>query len=71
MKQLNYKFCLNLFIGLVLALHVSAQKKYVAPALSTPGSWSMILVPDPQTYVKFERNQPILELMTSWIKENS
>ena len=70
MKQINYKFCLNLFIGLVLALHVSAQKKYVAPALSTPGSWSMILVPDPQTYVKFERNQPILELMTSWIKEN-
>lgn len=30
----------------------------------------MVLLPDPQTYVKFERNQPILELMTTWIKEN-
>lgn len=27
----------------------------------------MILLPDPQTYVKFGRNQPILDLMMEWI----
>ncbi|WP_255501683.1 metallophosphoesterase [Olivibacter sp. SDN3] len=30
----------------------------------------MVLLPDPQTYVKFARNQPIFELMTAWISEN-
>ncbi|WP_339706426.1 metallophosphoesterase [uncultured Kriegella sp.] len=30
----------------------------------------MILIPDTQSYVKFERNHGILELMTSWISEN-
>ena len=64
------KFLFNLLIALVFAAQAFAQKKYVAPALSNPNSWSMVLVPDPQTYVKFERNQPILELMTTWIKEN-
>lgn len=47
-----------------------AQQKYQAPSLSNPESWSMILLPDPQTYVKFERNQPILSLMMAWISEN-
>lgn len=49
-----------------------AQEKttYSPPSLSTTDSWSMILLPDPQTYVKFGRNQPVLELMTSWISEN-
>jgi hypothetical protein len=30
----------------------------------------MIMLPDPQTYVKFGRNQPIFELMITWISEN-
>src|SRR5690606_8923747 len=38
--------------------------------LSSPDSWSIILLPDPQTYVKFGRNQPLFELMTTWISEN-
>ena len=59
-----------LFIGILFSLQVAAQKKYAAPALSTPGSWSMILLPDPQSYVKFGRNQPLLELMTAWVAEN-
>ncbi|QMU31692.1 metallophosphoesterase [Adhaeribacter radiodurans] len=67
---MNARFQISLVIFVLFSLSVCAQKKYVAPALSTPGSWSMILVPDPQSYVKFERNQPILELMTSWVKEN-
>jgi len=67
---MSFKFYLILVAGLFFSFNVFAQKKYIAPALSNHGSWSMILVPDPQSYVKFERNQPILELMTSWIKDN-
>ncbi|MDR0712664.1 MAG: metallophosphoesterase [Bacteroidales bacterium] len=50
-------------------IHVSAQseKTYAPPQLSDAGSWSMILLPDPQTYVKFDYNQPLFELMTAWI----
>jgi len=46
------------------------EKQYTAPVLTDAHSWSMILLPDPQTYVKFKRNQPIFELMTNWISEN-
>lgn len=52
------------------SLPVTAQENYNPPQLSSPDSWTMILLPDPQTYVKFGRNQPILELMTAWISEN-
>lgn len=48
---------------------IYAQERYEAPKLSDPDSWTMILLPDPQSYVKFERNQGILELMTGWISE--
>lgn len=44
--------------------------EYSLPELTEGESWSMILLPDPQTYVKFGRNQGILELMTGWIEEN-
>ncbi|WP_159636751.1 metallophosphoesterase [Sphingobacterium composti Ten et al. 2007 non Yoo et al. 2007] len=47
-----------------------AQSNYEKPKLSNPDSWSLVLIPDPQSYVKFSRNQGILELMTSWIREN-
>lgn len=43
---------------------------YAPPRLSEPQAWSLILVPDIQTYSKFGRNQGICELMTAWIAEN-
>ncbi len=46
------------------------QKKYQPPALSDPNAWTVIMLPDPQSYEKFARNQPIFELMTAWIKDN-
>lgn len=62
--------CIALLFGLI-SLSVNAQqKKYEAPALSDPNSWSIIMLPDPQTYQKFARNQPVFELMTAWISEN-
>jgi len=64
------KFLLfTLFITIVL-ISEAQQKKYVPPALSDSNSWSMIILPDPQTYQKFARNQPIFELMTAWIADN-
>ncbi|MDR1337046.1 MAG: metallophosphoesterase [Tannerella sp.] len=47
-----------------------AAEQYRKPALENRDSWSLILIPDPQNYVKYGRNQPILDLMTSWIHEN-
>jgi hypothetical protein len=46
-----------------------AQQEVQAPQLSDPKSYSWILLPDPQTYNKFGRNQPLFQLMTSWIAD--
>jgi len=56
--------------ALLFSSFVNAQE-YKAPALSDPASWSMILIPDPQSYVKFDYNQPLFELMTAWIARNA
>lgn len=69
MKKMILKNVLVFFL-LANVFCANAQEKYVAPELSNPESWSVILVPDPQTYVKYTRNQGILNLMTSWIAEN-
>lgn len=46
-----------------------AQKQDNSPRISNPKSFTWILLPDPQTYQKFERNQPIFDLMIRWIKD--
>lgn len=63
---------IGLFFLCYLAFFYSAiaQQNYERPKLSHEDSWSLILIPDPQSYVKFSRNQGILDLMTSWIREN-
>lgn len=53
-----------------LSLPALAQQPYRAPELSHPKSWTMVVLPDPQNYVKFAENQPLLELMTVWIRQN-
>lgn len=42
----------------------------VYPTLEDEHSFSMIMVPDPQCYVKFAANQPLFELQTAWIAQN-
>ncbi len=42
----------------------------VYPQLQDEKSFNMILVPDPQSYVKFAANQPLFELQTAWIAQN-
>ncbi|SEO05656.1 Calcineurin-like phosphoesterase [bacterium A37T11] len=49
----------------------NAQKNYDAPTLTDSNSWSMILLPDPQNYHRFERNKSIFDLMMDWIDENT
>ena len=60
MKQGNLKFFYSLVITILyLANAVAQQQKYTPPALSDPDSWSIIMLPDPQTYQKFERPAPV------------
>src|SRR5690606_16467219 len=66
---------LNLFISFLVYLFIVqgtayAQTKYQKPILTDSNSWSLVLLPDPQSYMKFERNQHIFGLMMSWIREN-
>ena len=42
----------------------------VYPELEDKGSFSMIMIPDPQSYTKFAANQPLFELMTAWTAQN-
>lgn len=65
-------FMLLLFILLPLFSPLAAQQStFEEPHLTDDNSWSLIILPDTQTYVKFERNQGILDLMTTWIAENA
>lgn len=68
-------FLCRIFLTLIIisclsSFSLSAQNNYEPPHLSSPDSWTLILLPDPQNYVKFGRNQPLFELMTAWISEN-
>ena len=70
MKRFLQRLLLFTILFLIVLISDAQKKKYAAPALSDSNSWSMILLPDPQTYQKFARNQPIFELMTAWIADN-
>ena len=64
------------FLALTMATTLLAQGRKgvpqipVYPELQEQGSFSMILVPDPQSYTKFAANQPLFELQTAWIAQN-
>ncbi len=40
---------------------------FTPPALTDPQSWSMVVVPDIQTYIKQIENHGILDMMLAWI----
>lgn len=63
------KIILTWILG-VLLLGVFAQEaSFQKPKLESEESWTMVIIPDPQSYVKFGRNQGIFDLMTAWIEE--
>ena len=47
-----------LFSVVFLFGFVLAGAEYKAPALSSADSWSMVVVPDVQFYIKMRRNPP-------------
>ena len=49
---------------------VTPVEKYNPPQLSDENSWTMVVIPDTQTYVSRRRNQGALDMMFSWIAEN-
>ena len=55
---------------LLLSAVIFAQEKFETPKLDNEKSWSIILIPDTQNYVKWNRNQPVLDLMVRWIEDN-
>lgn len=59
-----------LLLAIMTAMCAKAQHLGLRPELESEGSFSLIVLPDPQNYVKFECNQPIFELMTTWIANN-
>jgi len=62
----------SVFISLLLwvSLMAESQVQPVKAELMNPRSNSFILLPDPQSYTKFDVNQPIFELMTAWVANN-
>ena len=55
--------CLLSFQSLVAVAQIYSVRAH----LEEPQSFSMIVVPDPQSYIKFAANQPLFELQTAWI----
>ena len=65
MKQL-----LILLFSFVVICNMTAQHRADRQQLTNPASFTMILMGDPQGYVKYDLNQPLLELCTAWIADN-
>lgn len=70
MLKRNITIMTLLIAFLAIGLSGTAQNNYQRPVLDNKESWSVIFIPDIQNYVKFSRNQAILDLMMSWIDEN-
>ena len=71
MKKLLLMACALITTGVALAQSPKGEPVIpVYPTLPEEGSFSMILVPDPQSYTKFAANQPLFDLQTAWIAQN-
>ena len=70
-KKFLLLLCVQVWAGMLMAQDTKGEPQIpVYPALEDEGSFSMIMVPDPQSYVKFAANQPLFELQTAWIAQN-
>lgn len=66
------KILFSLFLVTISLLCAAEQKprKYAAPKLENPDSWSMVVVPDTQIYIAKSQNHGILDMMFTWITSN-
>ena len=58
------------FLFLLAVIPAFAQHRADRQELSAPGSSTMILLGDPQGYIKYDLNQPLFDLCTAWIADN-
>ena len=75
MKKIFSLLCAAMFVTSAMAQATSPAQKGepqipVYAGLEDENSFSMILVPDPQSYTKFAVNQPLFDLQTAWIAHN-
>ncbi len=67
----NKSRLITLIFCIFISFKILAQESKVAiPRTTSEKSWTLVILPDPQSYVKFERNQGIFDIMTAWIAEN-
>ena len=63
----------GLWVGLCLlcmSFLAMGQKRADRQQLTDEQSFSMILLGDPQGYIKYDINQPLFDLCTAWIADN-
>ena len=73
MKKISTLLCALSLACVALAQPVKPKGEPqipVYPTLQDEASFSMIMVPDPQSYTKFAANQPLFDLQTAWIAQN-
>lgn len=59
-----------LALALASAVSLSAQHRADQQKLNDPASSTLILLGDPQAYVKYDINQPLLDLQMAWVYDN-
>lgn len=61
-----------LFFSLLIIVFLGTHARDLGkkPRLDNENSFSMVVLPDPQSYTKFAVNQPIFDLMTAWVEDN-
>lgn len=71
MKRLTSLLCALILSGVAMAQGPKGEPQIpVYPTLENEESFSMILIPDPQSYTKFAANQPLFDLQTAWVAQN-
>lgn len=55
---------------IIISINLLAQHRADRQSLSDQDAFTMILLGDPQGYIKYDLNQPIFDLCTAWISDN-
>lgn len=67
---IDMKRFIVLALALASAVSLSAQHRADRQKLNDPASSTLILLGDPQAYVKYDINQPLLDLQMAWVYDN-
>ncbi len=67
---MHFKFIILVLLLGIKSFFLLAQDRADQQHLTDPTSFSMILLGDPQGYIKYDINQPLFDLCTAWIADN-